>query len=203
MATGTSDRHAGLRRLRATWLAAVVLVAAAITAAAAMGTGSTGAAPVRVFSLLRPAAAPPAWHTVSTVTGARLAVPPGWRPIHGDPGTASAAPAAGVFRGYLNATPQSGAETLKNWSHFRLEHVAEEGARRVKFEGAALGMRFGSGHGSCVRDTYSTSATRFREIACIVAGPHTTTVVVAAAPLTHWAPVAPVLERAVAAFRSA
>ena len=51
-------------------------------------------------------------------------------------------------------------------------------------------------------DSYSTTRMRFREIACIVAGPRATTVVVAAAPARRWAHEAPLLRRAVASFRT-
>jgi hypothetical protein len=106
----------------------------------------------------------------------------------------------GVFRGYLNATPRSGAETLGNWRRFRVRHVAEEGARDVRLEASATDLRFRAGHGSCVIDSYSTERARFREVACIVAGSRSTAVIVAAAPVTGWVVQAPMLERAVASF---
>jgi hypothetical protein len=116
----------------------------------------------------------------------------------------SAAPAGrrGVFAGYLNATPRSGSETLANWSRFRIRHVAAEGGRAVRLIASAVMLPFLGGHGSCVLDAYTTPRTRFREIACIVAGTHGTTVVVAAAPVARWRMAAPVLERAVASFSS-
>ncbi|MEO9023688.1 MAG: hypothetical protein ABI339_01605 [Solirubrobacteraceae bacterium] len=133
-------------------------------------------------------------------SGARLAYPASWRAIQTDRGTVSAAPAwpGGSFAGYLNATPLGGDETLANWSRFRVTHVAEEGARRVRLEATATALRFRAGHGSCVIDSYSTTRARFGEIACIVAGARATTVVVAAVPAAAWARQSAVLERAVA-----
>lgn len=199
MATATSSRDVRVVR-RAIWSAAGVLV---IALAVLIVTGGHSApAKPAAFSWLRPAAAPAGWGAATTRSGATLAYPPGWHSIETDPGTASAAPAVphGPLVGYLNATPQEGNETLANWSRFRVKHVAAEGARRVHLVAAATGLRFRSGHGSCVIDSYSTAKRRFREIACIVAGSRPTTVIVAAAPAARWAEQAPVLERAVAAF---
>ncbi len=60
-----------------------------------------------------------------------MAYPPGWRTIKTDPGTVSGAllGSHGLIRGYLNATPKSGAETLANWARFRPAHNGEEGGR--------------------------------------------------------------------------
>jgi hypothetical protein len=156
----------------------------------------------QTFAWLRPAPVPSDWHVSVTRSGARLPYPASWRKIETDRGTASAAPAGagGSFTGYLNATPLGGDETLANWTRFRVARVAEEGARRVRLEATASGLRFRAGHGSCVIDSYSTSRARFREIACIVAGARATTVVVAAAPTGTWARQSAVLERAVASF---
>jgi hypothetical protein len=196
MATATSSPRKRFTR-RAGWSAAGALVL--LLGLALLVTRSS---PVSAFSRLRPQAAPPGWKVARTPSGAAFAYPPGWRQIETDPGTASAAPAGphGTFVGYLNATPQSGRETLANWSRFRVAHVAEEGAHDVRLGAAATGLRFRTGHGSCVIDSYSTDRMRFREIACIVAGTRGTTVVVAAAPVAKWADEAPVLELAVASF---
>jgi hypothetical protein len=196
MATATSSQRRRFAR-RTGWSAAVALVV--VLGAAFLVTMSSPSSP---FDPLRPAPVPLGWKVASTPSGATFAYPPGWRRIETDPGTASAAPAGphGSFIGYLNATPRSGAETLANWSRFRVAHVAEEGAHDVRLAAAATGLRFRGGRGSCVIDTYSTDRMRFREIACIVAGVRGTTVVVAAAPVAGWGDQAPVLERAVASF---
>jgi hypothetical protein len=57
--------------------------------------------------------------------------------------------------------------------------------------------------GTCVLDDYNSrvGAHRYREIACIGTGAHATTVVIAAAPLAHWAQTAPLLERAASYFK--
>src|SRR5262249_55256139 len=79
------------------------------------------------FAWLRPSAAPRDWPVGRLPSGtAALSYPPGWRSIRTDPGTFSAAllgPHERI-RGYLNATPQSGTETLANWSRFRVAHNA-------------------------------------------------------------------------------
>ena len=196
MATATSSQRKPLAR-RAGWSAAGALVVL-LGLVVLMATSS----PSSAFSRLRPEPAPLGWKVAKTPSGATFAYPPGWRQIETDPGTASAAPAGpnGSLVGYLNATPQSGGESLANWSRFRVAHVAGEGAHDVRLAAAATGLRFRTGHGSCVIDSYSTDRMRFREIACIVAGARGTTVVVAAAPVGGWADQAPVLWRAVASF---
>jgi hypothetical protein len=154
------------------------------------------------FAWLRPAPLPRGWHVAVTRSGARLAYPANWRGIETDRGTLSAAPAGpgGSFAGYLNATPLGGDETLSNWGRFRVAHLSDEGARRVRLEAAATGLRFRAGHGSCVIDSYSTTRARFREVACIVAGTRATTVVVAAAPFDGWSQQSALLERALTSF---
>lgn len=197
----TSNRR-GRPLRRAILLAAAALAATLGVVALAGGHQPPTAHAPQAFAWLRPAPAPSGWHVGATRLGARLAYPASWRAIQTDRGTVSAAPAGpgGSFAGYLNATPLGGDETLANWSRFRVAHVAEEGARRVQLEATATGLRFRAGHGSCVIDSYSTSRARFREIACIVAGAHATTVVVAAAPESGWSQQAAVLERAVTSF---
>jgi hypothetical protein len=190
--------HLARRAVLAAVAVAVVLGAVALSD----GRRSAASPGARAFPWLRTESQPPGWKVALTESGATLAYPPGWRKIHTDPGTASAAPVGtrGAFAGYLNATPRSGGETLANWSRFRVAHVAAEGARRVHLAAASTGLRFRSARGSCVIDSYSTPKTRFREIACIVAGARAATVVVAAAPVADWTQKVAVLERAVASF---
>ena len=167
---------------------------------AARGAGHAAAGP---FGWLRPAPPPSGWKVAGLPSGmAELAYPPAWRPIATDPGTVSAALLGphGRIRGYLNATPRSGAETLANWSRFRPAHNHEEGDRSVVTDAAATHLRFRAGTGSCVVDHYATVSARYREIACLVRGSRATTVVVAAARPQDWAHLAPALRRSVASF---
>jgi hypothetical protein len=156
------------------------------------------------FAWLHPSPVPVGW-TTRQLHGspARLSAPPGWRPAAGDPGTrtlVSRSP-SGRIVGYLNATPRQGDESAADWPAFRVDHNREEGDRDVKLLAAAAGLRFRSGTGSCVIDSYlTTSGNRYREIACLVSGRSAATVIVAAAPPSHWAVEAPVLERAVSGF---
>ncbi|HWD10461.1 MAG TPA: hypothetical protein VG366_01365 [Solirubrobacteraceae bacterium] len=136
-------------------------------------------------------------------SGATIAYPPGWRPIRGDRGTASAAllDARGDYLGYLNLTPRQGSETLAGWAAFRVRHNAEEGDTEVKADGAAAGLRFRTGRGTCVRDTYTSSVkTRYEELACLVAGHRAASVVVGAAPGNRWREEQSVIERAISAM---
>lgn len=188
-----------------------LLPAAALVAALALA-GCGGAARPSAhrdagpFAWLRPAAAPQGW-TVRALPShtAELASPPGWHAITTDPGTVSTALLGrhGRIRGYLNATPRSGDETLANWAAFRPDHNRDEGDRAVVREASAAGLRFRPATGSCVVDRYTTTTSaHYREIACIVRGPRATTVVVGAAPPADWARVAPQLRRAIASFTS-
>jgi hypothetical protein len=166
--------------------------------------GSTAAQPTSTpFAWLSPAAPPAGWKVGRLPSGgATLAYPPGWRPIRTDPGTFSAAllGAHGKIRGYLNATPRQGAESLANWARFRTDHNRDEGDFRLDSEASAQGLRFRTGSGSCVIDRYATVSAHYREIACLVRGSHASTVVVAAALPRDWARLAPQLERAVSSF---
>lgn len=105
-----------------------------------------------------------------------------------------------VIRGYLNATPRQGGETLANWARFRPAHNGDEGDRNVVTDAAARGLRFRTGSGSCVIDHYATASAHYREIACLVRGSRASTVVVGAAVPGAWAQLAPQLERAISSF---
>jgi hypothetical protein len=180
-----------------------VAVGWALLAVALAGCGTSD--PGRAsgpFAWLKPITVPKGWNIVHTSAGAELGLPPGWTPIKTDPGTASVAllGKGGRIEGYLNATPRQGAETLADWSRFRPRHNQEEGDRSLRVIAATTAGRFRSGRGACVIDTYTTSKAIYREIACLVSGPHSSAVVVAAAPAPLWAQQAPTLERAVASF---
>jgi hypothetical protein len=181
----------------------VAAVAALLVVGVSSGGGPSGQSPGSgAFAWLRPAAPPAGWNVARLPDGATLAYPPGWRSVKTDPGTASVALLGGGdrFDGFLNATPKSGTETASNWSRFRPDHNRGEGNRNVHLLAAAENLRFRSGRGSCVIDVYTTSKTTFREIACLVSGPHSTAVVVAAAPNTGWNHHAATLEQAVSSF---
>ena len=164
----------------------------------------TVAPQARAFAWLRPSPPPHAWHTSRLPGGvARLAYPLGWQSIRSDPGTFSAAVRArtGEIRGYLNATPRQGTETLADWGSFRVDHNRDEGDVKVRPVASATGLGFRNGHGSCVIDNYTSSSGRsYREIACIVAGAQATTVVVGAAPPAQWPQQGPAIERAISSF---
>jgi hypothetical protein len=109
--------------------------------------------------------------------------------------------ARGGFSGYLNITPRQGAESLSNWGSFRVTHNAKEGDRNITGVAVSPRLRFRTGRGRCVRDTYTTNrGTRFVELACLVAGPKAASVIVGAAPPRIWGQMSSRLERAVSAF---
>jgi hypothetical protein len=185
-------------RPRATAVAVVIgLVAVAAVSLGASRHSSQGGA-AQAFSWLRPAPPPPGWNVVRSTAGT-LAYPPGWTPIKTDPGTASVAllGRAGAIDAFLNATPRQGKETLANWSHFRPAHNKSEGYKDVRLIASSTNLAFRSGPGSCVIDDYTTSNARYREIACLVDGPTSSAVIVAAAPTALWDQQAVTLERAV------
>ena len=200
MATATSSRL-----LLAAGALAAALAFAGCGGAARRHTDHRPADNPHAFAWLRPSAAPSDWKIARLPSrNAQLAYPPGWRAIQTDPGTFSAALLGprDRIRGYLNATPQSGAETLSNWGTFRPAHNGEEGDRNVVRDASAIGLRFRSGTGSCVIDHYTTASARYKEIACVVRGPRATTVVVAAARRADFTRLAPQLQRAVSSFSS-
>jgi hypothetical protein len=155
------------------------------------------------FDWLRPAPAPRGWRSARVSSGATIAFPPAWQRVHGDRGTASAAllDAQQRFLGYLNITPRQGSESLSDWAAFRVHHNAEEGDREVRPAGAATNLRFRTGHGTCVRDIYTTSLKRhYEEIACLVLGRHVASVIVGAAPVERWSEEHAVIEQAISAM---
>jgi hypothetical protein len=166
----------------------------------------TQAASVSSFDWLRRARAPRGWSAVTSASGElTLAYPPTWRTLRGDAGSVTAAvrDARGVYVGYLNATPRQGGERLHGWARYRTEHNRAEGDRYVRETGAAEGLRFIGAHGSCVIDDYLSrvGSNRYREIACILAGQHASSVFIGAGLVADWRQIYPALERAAAAFR--
>jgi hypothetical protein len=193
-----------MRRTRVTVGLVVVTVGAALLMVLAGCGGSARSRASGPFAWLKPASPPSGWNVARTRAGAMLAYPPGWTPIKTDPGTASVAllGGGGQIDGYLNTTPRQGNETLADWSRFRPQHNQGEGDRGVRLVAATTAGRFRSGRGACVIDTYTTSKASYREIACLVSGQGSSTVVVAAAPTVLWDQRAATLQRAVSSFVS-
>jgi hypothetical protein len=185
-------------------IAAVIAVTAVGAGVAALTVGQTSnrGRASEAFTWLHPAAPPLAWKLARAANGATFSYPPAWRPIRTDPGTASVAllSSGGQIEGFLNTTPRQGGETLGNWIRFRPQHNRGEGDRDVRLLGAIREARFRSGRASCVIDTYTTIKAHYREIACLVAGPNASTVVVGATPTALAAQQMTTLERAVTTF---
>jgi len=191
--------------LRGRHVLAVLASVAAIAAAVAAFTLS-GGSPGRAFPALVPAAAPAGWPHLTLPDGtAVLSYPPSLRPVSGDADSVSAAQVSpkGVFRLYLNATPRQGDEQLRGWAAFRLRLLTADDAASAHELAAAQDVAFRGGTGSCVIDTYVTriGAHHYQELACLVQGRTSASVIVAAAPAATWAQASPLLLRAVAAYQ--
>jgi len=198
--TGRRDRLI-LAAIAAT-ITAVTIAAVAITAVALARPGRP-AGPA--FPRLHPAAAPAGWRHLTLPNGAAvLSYPPGLRPLAGDKDAVSAArlSATGAFQLYLNATPRQGGERPAHWAAFRLHLLRSDDAASAQQVASAQGIKFRGGTGSCVMDRYVTriGGHHFQEIACLVQGRTSASVVVAAAPAAHWVTAQPLLLRAVAAY---
>lgn len=187
-------------------------VAALIAAAASVGvvTGCSSAAPtarpVPPARVLSASPAPAGWLTATLPDGgAVLSYPPAMRLVPGDKSAVSVARFAGSggYLLYLNATPKQGAETLRNWPGFRVDHLKEEEESKVRVLSASHGVRFIGGTGTCVVDAYVTKAkaNHYTELACFVVGRTSASVIVAAAPTAGWKAASALLMRAVAAYQ--
>jgi hypothetical protein len=184
-------------------LAAITAVAALALTVAAFTRPGYQSGPG--FPPLQPAAAPASWPRVTLPNGtAVLSYPPTLRPLAGDKAAVSAAQESpgGVFQLYLNATPRQGTEQLAHWAAFRLHLLRSDDAATAHQVAAAQGVRFRGGTGSCVIDTYITriGAHHYQEIACLVHGHTSTSVIVAAASTTTWDQARALLFRAVGAY---
>jgi hypothetical protein len=201
------------RRLGPAWLAATALASTlgACGGTAANKSSAGKAARLRpasaaAFAWLAQGPAPSTWSALTTPSGeVTLPYPPGWRILHGDAGTVSTAlrDSAGRYLGYLNATPRQDGERLRGWPSFRTRHNRAEGDRGVRQIAAAEGLRFIGARGSCVIDDYLSrvASNPYREIACFVAGPRSSSVFIGAALRSDWGKLARSLERAASAFR--
>ena len=184
-------------------LAAIAAMAAlAITVAAFTLPGRS---PGRAFPSLHPVAAPAGWRQLTLPNGAAvLSYPPSLHRLAGDTDAVSAARLSpgGAFQLYLNATPRQGTERLPRWAEFRLRLLRSDDAAWAHQDAAAQGVQFRGGTGSCVIDDYLTriGAHHYEEIACLVQGRTSASVIVAAAPAATWAQARPLLFRAVAAY---
>lgn len=182
-------------------VAGLVLGATLCLSVSAASAGNPGP-----FRWLVPGPAPAGWKHISLMsTGAVLSYPPSLAQIHSDSASVSVAKRdkIGTIHVYLNLTPQQGAETLSNWSTFRITHNKFE-SDAVHKHAAGVGLHFRGATGSCVIDDYLSRVHvhHYREIACIVQGRTKITVIVAAALDSEWTQAAPLLERAVSAFRA-
>ena len=182
-----------------------MIAAVAALVVTVVGFALPGRSPGRAFPSLVPAAAPAAWPHLALPNGtAVLSYPPSLRRIAGDTDAVSAAQVStgGMFQLYLNATPRQGAERLQHWAAFRLRLLRSDDAASAHEVGAAEGVKFRGGTGSCVIDTYVTriGGHHYEEIACLVQGRTSASVIVAAAPAAMWAQARPLLFRAVAAY---
>ena len=185
---------------------AAALAVVAATAAIFVALAQPGRPDRRTFPALHPVAAPADWTRAALPNGtAVLSYPPALHLVAGDKGTISAAQLGPgeAFQLYLNATPRQGAETLAHWAAFRLRFLRDDSAASAHLDGAAQRVRFRGGTGSCVIDDYTTrvGAHHFQEIACLVQGRHSGSVIVAAAPAASWVQARSLLLRTVAAYQ--
>ena len=190
-------------------LALLAAVVAAVLLLSARSPGAVAPAaeiqPGALLASLRAAPAPSGWPAAVLPSGAAtLHRPPGWSLVEGDTGTVSFAlrDAGGRYLGYLNVTPRQGDEHLRGWAAFRLARNREEGDHGVRELAAREGVAFAGARGSCVIDDYAShvGGNPYRELACIVRGSHTESVLIAAAQRGDWGRVAPSLVRAAEAF---
>jgi hypothetical protein len=219
-----SPRHSIIRlspRLVIGIVSAVVLAAAASIglagwpSAKAQAVGATKASTGHLrsarsltpgsFGWLASATPPATWARRTVPSGlGTLSSPPGFRTVHGDPGTLNMAllNSAGTYLGYLNVTPHQGDETLQDWTTFRLTHLRDDDNVSVHEDAAAQSVQTGAAVRSCVVDDYVTTIGHhhFHEVSCYVMSGSVGSVVVAATPSGDPAHVWTELERAVAAY---
>ena len=196
MAMATSSRRRAV---------AAIIAAAAAAVAAVVAVTLPGHSAAPAFPALTAAAAPAGWPQLRLPNGtAVLSYPPGLRAVHSDKVAVSVGRVSrtGVFELYLNATPREGDETLAHWAAFRLHLLRADDAAAATQVATAQGVKFRGGTGSCVIDRYTTKihANHFQELACLVQGRTSASVIIAAAPATQWTQARPLLLRAVASY---
>ena len=135
---------------------------------------------------------------------ADVAHPPAWRVVPGarDSTTVARLSLDGRVLAYVQLSPAPPDRAPETWARLRTTRERAQGLGALTVESRAAGLRFATGTGACVTDSYGAGGVRFREIACLVAGRHARSVVVAAAPADGWAAAAPDLERVVASLRT-
>jgi hypothetical protein len=192
------------RIARRGWPALAAVAALAAIAITVIVFAVPGRSPSGAFPVLHPAAAPASWPHLRLPDGtAVLSYPPSLRPIAGDTDAVSAARLGpGGFQLYLNATPRQGAERLQDWAAFRLRLLRSDDAVSAREISAAQGVTFRGGTGSCLIDGYVTriGGHHYDEIACLVQGRTSASVIIAAAPAAEWTQARPLLLQAVAAY---
>lgn len=197
------------RATRGGALALGLALAAAVAAIAFVFWPTRSATPTRTLDratlVLAPAPAPPGWHQLALPNGTGiLFYPPAMHRIHSDGDAVSAARLRpdGLYLLYLNATPQQGEESLRNWASYRLRLLQSDTAARASLDAAAENLPFRGGTGSCVIDHYVTRvrAHRYTELACLVQGRTGASVIVAAAPTALWPSARAILTQAVSAY---
>lgn len=198
----TSHRPRHARRALATISAITVLAVGLAVTAFILAGRSTGP----TFPTLVPASAPVRWPHATLPDGtAVLSYPPSLHRVAGDSDAVSAGRTGpgGNLQIYLNATPRQGSERLPHWATFRLDRLRSDDAIAAHQVAAGQHVKFRGGVGSCVIDRYVTRIARHRyeEIACLVHGHSSASVIVAAAPTATWAQARPLLFRAVQAYR--
>jgi hypothetical protein len=150
-----------------------------------------------------PTELPAGWSRAEISSGAAtVGYPAGWKSIPGDTGTVSFAirDRRGRYAGYINVTPRQGAERLAGWGAFRTRRNAEDGDKQVRELSSSENVAFANARGSCVLDDYVSrvGSHRYRELACIVAGRHSTSVFVGAALIDDWSSLGPIVKHAAA-----
>ena len=98
--------------------------------------------------------------------------------------------------------PRHGAERLQNWAAFRLRLLRSDDAVSAHQISAAQEVKFRGGTGSCLIDgnVIRIGGHHYDEIACLVQGQTSASVIIAAAPAAEWTQAPPLLLQAVAAY---